>query len=158
MKKIDSHLWKAFLLKLLLIFNLVYFLPVIGFTQTSSQASQQNLFPSQPNDRPEPYQPEEFHPTLRFIRRASIIATGTFPFVFLGVSAVYDLGRFAYFGISSNPQTADYLPLFFAPPNKPPNSQSENLFILLSSVGISMVLGIVDGFLDRRNEERRMNE
>lgn len=124
------------------------------FPQTSNQAQ----FPSQPDRPPVPYDPEEFHPSLRFARRASIIATGTFPFVFFGVSALYDLGRYAYFGLSGNPQAPDYLPLFFAPPNKPPNTQGENRFILFSSLGISLILGIVDGIIDQRSQRSQLEQ
>lgn len=129
-------------------------IPSLVFSQTGNQS----LFPTQSEDRPVPYTPEEFHPSLRFARRASIIAAGTFPFIFFGVTALYDLGRFAYLGISGNPQAPDYLPLFFAPPNKPANSQGENSFILFSSLGLSLVLGVIDGIIDQRNQTSRTRE
>jgi len=146
--------WKPWILRGLLAVHLLVSSQVLLVGQTTQQPTTRVVFPTE-GQIPEPYDPNEFHPSLRFLRRASIIAVGTFPFVFLGVSMVYDLGRYAYLGLSGSPQASNYLPLFFAPPNKPPNTQSENLFLVLSSVGISIILGIVDGVFDRRNLERR---
>jgi hypothetical protein len=142
------------LIRIVFLCLLAAVLPGFLFPQTTNQPQ----LPSHSDRPPVPYDPEEFHPSLRVARRASIIAAGSFPFVFFGVSALYDLGRFAYLGLSGNSQAPDYLPLFFAPPNKPPNTQVENRVILFSSLGVSIILGIIDGIIDQRTQRRSLEQ
>jgi hypothetical protein len=115
---------------------LLIFLPLVVFPQ-----------------EPVPYEPEEFSPVLRGIRRAEIISVGAFPFAFLLTSVLYDIGRYGVLTIQGDPRAEDYLPLFFSPPTKPPNTQSENIGILVSSIGLSVTIGIIDIILDSRKNE-----
>jgi len=118
------------------IFLLLVFVPLIVFPQ-----------------EPAPYEPEEFSPVLRGIRRAEIASVGAFPFAFLLTSVLYDIGRYGVLTIQGDPNAQDYSPLFFSPPTKPPNTQAENIGILVSAIGLSVTIGIIDLILDSKKDE-----
>lgn len=123
---------KRFLACLLVVLVLVQ--PVFG--QTSAA----------PN--PEPYTDDEFSPFLKNLRRTEVIAIGIFPFAYLASSLLFDLGRFTYFSFAKPDLAPDYAPLFFAPPQKPPNSNEENTAILAVSIGLSLGLAILDRIIE----------
>lgn len=104
------------------------------------------------DNSPIPYQKDEFSPFLQDLRRAEIVAVGILPFAYLVSSLSFDLGRYIYLSISEPETAADYAPLFFAPPQKPPNTNDENTAILAMSIGISLALAIVDRIIDSRGD------
>ena len=83
---------------------------------------------------PEPYDPAEFTPALRDMRRAEIIAVGAFPFALLLSTLVYDFARWAGEG-------------FQQPWGEPPFVQGEKVGIALAAVGVSVAVAVADYLL-----------
>jgi hypothetical protein len=116
-----------------------------------------------PNPFPaKPYGEDEFPDWLKKLRRFEVIAVGAFPLAYMNSNLFYDVGRWGFraiqyaandYSLAAPTDTADrgsanwhlkYAPLFFAPPNKPPNEQDENLGIVLASIGLSLGVAAID--------------
>lgn len=95
-------------------------------------------------DPPEPYDPEEFEPWMRDLRRAEIVTLGAFPLVLAFTALVYGPIRFLARSIEAGAVDLRYAPWFFAPPDAPQFTNDENTGIILTAVGLSIVVGVID--------------
>ena len=106
---------------------------------------------SKDDEEAAPYENEEFHPILLDIRRAEIIAFGTFPFTVLFSTVFYDVFRYFYNGMSSA-----YLPWPFKDSSTAIAITNEEYMILLGvSAGISVGIAVVDFALRKALKRRR---
>ncbi|MBP3710569.1 MAG: hypothetical protein J6I73_09270 [Treponema sp.] len=89
---------------------------------------------------PEPYGEDEFPQFMKDLRRAEIISFGALPFVTLTSTLVYSGIRWGKHGFDTN-----YFPNPFAKSSDANGfSQQEQIGILLTSVGISVGIGLTD--------------
>lgn len=94
---------------------------------------------AQEDTDPAPYEPTEFGPGLRAIRRGEIIAVGVFPLALLVSRIAYDYGRWAFdeFDDASSPLIR---PLGVDPfPD-----EADRIAVALAAVGVSVVFALVD--------------
>jgi hypothetical protein len=103
-------------------------------------------------NEPVPYAPGEFPEWARNLRRAEIVAVGVFPIAFFVTNLSYGLIRFAI-----NKFDTAYAPWFFAPPDAPPLAGNEKTGLLLTSIGLSLSISLVD-FLLREKEPSEETE
>ena len=73
------------------------------------------------------------------LRRAEIITLGSMPFITLGTSLGYSFGKYAYHGFDSA-----YFSNPFAKTTESAYSADEQVGIILTSLGISLGIGITD--------------
>jgi hypothetical protein len=99
-------------------------------------------------EEPVPYAPEEFPQWSRDLRRAEIIAIGVFPIAFFLSNLTYGIARFAINGFDSA-----YAPWFFAPPDAPPLTSPEKTGLLLTSIGVSLTISLIDLLLKDSGQE-----
>lgn len=107
---------------------------------------------------PEPYKPDEFPQFMKDTRRAEIITLGALPFVTLDATLTYSFIRYWQHDFSS-----DYAPNPFAKSSDSNGfTTEEQTGILLTSIGISVGIGITDLIVKiiRRNagKERERKE
>lgn len=125
----------------LLIASLVQF-PVASQTDSTADTT------------PEPYGEDEFPQFMKDIRRAEIISFGALPFVTLTSTLVYSGIRWGRHGFDTN-----YFPNPFAKSSDSNGfSQQEQIGILLTSVGISVGIGLTDlivNVVKRKAEKKR---
>ena len=89
---------------------------------------------------PEPYKPDEFPQFMKDTRRAEIITLGALPFVTLDATLTYSFIRYWQHDFSS-----DYAPNPFAKSSDSNGfTTEEQTGILLTSIGISVGIGITD--------------
>ena len=120
-----------------------------------------------------PYSDDEFPEWLRIVRRFEIIAIGSFPIAYLNANILYDVGRFgalafqyevlktpdSQWGDSSSANYyLQYAPLFFAPSNKPSNTDKENLGVVLSSIGLSLGIAVIDLIIGLVEEDQKKKQ
>lgn len=93
---------------------------------------------------------DEIPQSLKDIRRFEIITLGSLPFVFLDASLVYSGVRYFSNGMDSD----------FAPSFNPNFSQEEQLGLILTSVGISVGIGLTDLIINivKRNKQKKRQE
>ena len=98
---------------------------------------------------PKPYEDDEFPQTLKDIRRFEIITIGALPFVTLDTTLAYSTYRYA-----RNDFDEAYKPDIFSSTSF---TQDEQKGIILTSVGISIGIGITDLIvhLIKRSSKRR---
>ena len=101
---------------------------------------------------PQPYKPGEFPPWLHALRRGEVITVGVFPFALVYTGLMFDLGRYLVLSASGNPNAGTYAPWFFAPPDKPPLTSGEKLGIVLGSIGVSIIVGVIDYAINSAQE------
>ena len=94
---------------------------------------------AEPTVEIEPYTQDEFPSWAQDIRRTEIVTLGSLPFTTLGVTLGYSLYRYA-----SNGFNPEYIPNPFAKSATGSLSSKEQIGIVLTSVGISAVIGLVD--------------
>lgn len=94
---------------------------------------------AEPTVEIEPYTQDEFPSWAQDIRRTEIVTLGSLPFTTLGVTLGYSLYRYA-----SNGFNPEYIPNPFAKSSTGSLSSKEQIGIVLTSVGISAVIGLVD--------------
>lgn len=98
-----------------------------------------------------PYKKEEFSPLALDLRRAEIIAFGTFPFVVIFSTVFYDVYRYFSHGMSSA-----YLPWPFKDSSTAVAiTNSEYMGLFIASAGISIGIGAVDFVVRRALKKRR---
>ena len=105
--------------------------------------------PAQEQPVPEPYDPAEFSPPLRHLRRAEIVAVGAFPFALLASTIVYDYARWAGAGFSQT------LAPFGRALDEDPFADDEKVGIALAAVGVAVALAVADYLLGQAAEEPR---
>ncbi len=92
------------------------------------------------DDEPVPYEEGEFHPILSDIRRAEIIAFGTYPFVVLFSLGIYEVLRYFINGMEEA-----YLPWPFKNSSTAiAVTDEEYMMLFLASAGISVGIATVD--------------
>lgn len=107
------------------------------------------------NKTPEPYAQEEFPSWIHDLRRAEIITLGAMPFITLNTSLCYSFGNYALHNFDAN--------YFVSPFSKKSDNSSystdEQIGILLTSLGISLGIGITDFIvhsIKRSNAKKRL--
>lgn len=98
---------------------------------------------------PEPYAPEEFAPALHHLRRAEIVAVGSFPFALLFSTLVYDYARWAGSGF------VDDAAPFRRGLDQDPFSDGEKVGIALAAVGVAVGVAVADYLIGQAAEEPR---
>lgn len=101
------------------------------------------------NTTPEPYKDDEFPQFMKDARRAEIITLGAMPFVTLNTTLGYSFVRY-----SQHDFLSDYIPNPFAKTSDSNGfTENEQKTILLTSIGISMGIGLTDFIVNiiRRN-------
>ena len=102
---------------------------------------------------PEPYTEEEFSRFALNLRRAEIVATGTFPLTLLASRLIYGLVRFTIRSIQAGGLEMAYAPAFLATPGAVPLSRGEK-FIILGGAGLlSTTIALIDLRLGREEDE-----
>ena len=80
----------------------------------------------------------------RNLRRAEIIATGSFPLTLLAARLIYSLLRFAVRSLEAGAIDVTYAPWFLAPPGSPELVFNEKLGIVAGAAGFSMLIALID--------------
>lgn len=106
----------------------------------------------QPAPVPEPYDPAEFAPELRHLRRGEIIAVGAFPFALLLSTIVYDYARWAGDGFSE--ATAP----FGRALDQDPFDDDEKVGIVLAAAGVAVAVALADYLIGQAAEPPRYAE
>ena len=114
----------------------------------------QNLF-SAASKTPEPYSDNEFPGFFFFFCRAEIITLGAMPFITFNATFGYSLGKFAFNNFDSQ-----YFVNPFAQSSDSSFSTDEQIGIILTSLGISLCIGITDFIVNsvkRSNAKKKIN-
>lgn len=101
---------------------------------------------------PEPYDPNEFAPELRHLRRGEIVAVGAFPFALLLSTIVYDYARWAGDGFSE--ATAP----FGRALDQDPFDDEEKVGIVLAAAGVAVVVALADYLIGQAAEPPRYSD
>ena len=96
---------------------------------------------------PQPFDPDEFQPWMKQLFRAEAIFVGSFPFTLFFTLEAYDSWRYA----SSN-FSPGYAPWPFGSGTAVSYSADETVWIVASSVSLSMVIAGIDFLIGRVNE------
>ena len=102
------------------------------------------------NTSPKPYDKSELPQGIKDLRRFEIITLGSLPFVTLDTSIVYSTIRYAQHNFDNN-----YFPDLFTKSNY---TQEEQAGIILTSVGISVGIGLTDlivQIIKRSNKKKK---
>ena len=103
------------------------------------------------NEEAAPYEKDEFHPILSDLRRAEIIAFGSFPFTALFSIVFYEVFRYFYNGMESA-----YLPWPFKDSSTAiAITNDEYAMLLVASAGISVGIGVADFVVRKALKKRR---
>ncbi len=78
------------------------------------------------------------------LRRAEIVATGSFPLTLLAARLTYSLLRFAVHGIQDPTSAMTYAPWFLAPPGSPELEFGEKLGIVAGAATLSSLIAFID--------------
>ncbi len=95
---------------------------------------------------PEPYDPEEFSTSLRDLRRAEIVALGSYPFTLLFTVVVYDYARWAGLGFDTEQAP------FRRGLDEDPFDDDEKVAIALAAAGVAVGIAVADYLLGRAVE------
>lgn len=106
----------------------------------------------QPSPVPEPYDPAEFSPVLRHLRRGEIVAVGAFPFALLLSTIVYDYARWAGAGFSQ--ATAP----FGRALDQDPFDDGEKVGIVLAAAGVAVAVAVADYLIGQAAEPPRYTD
>ena len=115
----------------------------------------ENLFSAE-SKTPEPYSDNEFPGFLHDLRRAEIITLGAMPFITFNATLGYSLGKFAF-----NNFDPQYFVNPFAQSSDSSFSTDEQIGIILTSLGISLCIGITDFIVNsvkRNNAKKKIND
>ena len=115
----------------------------------------ENLFSAE-SKTPEPYSDNEFPGFLHDLRRAEIITLGAMPFITFNATLGYSLGKFAF-----NNFDPQYFVNPFAQSSDSSFSTDEQIGIILTSLGISLCIGITDLIVNsvkRNNAKKKIND
>lgn len=104
-------------------------------------------------DQPVPYDPAEFQPWMRELRRAEIIAVGSFPIAMIVSGIGYQLGRFALTSARRGEAAMDVAPFFFSTSTEERYDDAERLGLVLSGAVISVLVATADWLIGRTDGE-----
>ena len=110
--------------------------------------STQNIF-AEENHEPKPYDTSELPQAIKDFRRFEIITLGSLPFVMIDTTLVYSGIRYA-----RNDFKDEYKPNIF---DKTSYTTEEQMQILLTSVGISVGIGVSDLVVNIIKRETKKN-
>lgn len=120
------------------------------------------LIPSFPlvaenSDEPpvEPYDPIEFPPWTRDVRRAEIVMVGAFPIGMIVSGLFYEVGRFAWYSLEAGRADMEYAPWFLASSTGERYTNDERKGLIIAGIGVGSVIAIIDYFILNRNEHSR---
>lgn len=108
-------------------------------------------------DAPTPYDPAEFAPWLHDLRRAEIIAVGSYPVTVLLSAVTYEVGRFAVASIVAGQVQPGIAPLFFRSSPGPTFSTQEQVGIFITAAVASAVIATIDWLIGARERTRSMS-
>ena len=91
-----------------------------------------------------PYTDEEFPAWMLTARRFEVIAVGAFPFAFMNANWWFDIGRYTGKYIQGDSDASSYVPWPLSPASKPANTKAENAGVLLGSIGLSLIIALID--------------
>ena len=80
----------------------------------------------------------------RNLRRAEIVATGSFPLTLLAARLAYSLLRFTVRSIEAGSIDMSYAPWFLAPPGSPELELGERVGIVAGAAGLSSLIALID--------------
>lgn len=103
---------------------------------------------------PEPYTREEFPQWARDLRRAEIVAVGTFPIAVILSGVVYQLGRFGYHSLEAGRADMNYAPWFLSTGTGERYNEDERIGLIISGVTLSAVVAVIDYVLGRVERAR----
>ena len=133
---INCRISKCFFSRAIIIFSLIFYIvnPVLA-ESTSNE--------------PKPYSKDEFPQGLKDLRRFEIITLGAMPFVTLDTTLAYSTIRYAQHDFDSA-----YKPNIFS---KSSFSSDEQKGIILTSIGISIGIGLTDYIVQvvKRNKKKK---
>ncbi len=107
---------------------------------------------------PEPYDPAEFPSWSRDLRRAEIIALGSFPITMILSGFTYQLGRFAYQSYRAGEPNSDFAPWFFSTSTGERYNNDERIGLIVSAATLSVGVALLDYALGRRERAQNGNE
>ncbi len=123
-------------------------LAVLLFTSGIGLSAQQTGSPAAVTvPEAEPYDEAEFPGWLVLLRRAEVVAVGSFPFTMLASQLLYTVGRYALFSLSAGQSLPEYLPPLFAAQGAVPLNSDDNRAIVLGAVGLSVLIATADFLL-----------
>jgi hypothetical protein len=96
---------------------------------------------------PQPYDPEEFQTWMKEAWRAEAVFVGSFPFTLFFTLEAYDSWRYA-----SSSFSASYAPWPLGSGTAVTYSSEETVWIVASSVSLSLVIAGIDFLIGRVNE------
>lgn len=105
-------------------------------------------------DTPLPYDPAEFPAWSRDLRRAEIVALGSFPITMILSGLTYQLGRFAYHSVQAGAPDSDYAPWFFSTSTGERYDSNERIGLIISAASLSVGVAVLDYVLGRREHNR----
>ena len=108
--------------------------------------------PAQERPVPQPYDPAEFAPELRHLRRGEIVAVGAFPFALLLSTIVYDYARWAGDGFSEATTP------FGRALDQDPFDDDEKVGIVLAAAGVAVVVAVADYLIGQAAEPPRYTD
>ncbi len=113
-------------------------------SNTYSLKAPEYLISKDVNKDPEPYNVNEFEDWMYFAFRFLAVSVGSFPFSIILSTAIFDTYRTIVESKNAGYFKSQYLPLFFKGADAPPYTSDEVSIILLTSLGISLTVGMID--------------
>lgn len=117
---------------------------ILFVVMTAAGASGQTAGASQTDSAAPAEVPPEPPQWALDLRRAEIVATGSFPLTLLAARLTYSLLRFAVHGIQDPSTALAYAPWFLAPPGSPELEFGEKLGIVAGAATLSSLIALID--------------
>ena len=117
------------------------------------------IFSATTSTEPKEYTEDEFPQALHDLRRFEIVSLGALPFVTLNSTLVYSGVKYV-----QNDFNPDYAPNPFAPKSENGFTTEEQVGILLTSLGISVGIGLTDYIIQvikrnsKKNKAKKLNQ
>ena len=117
---------------------------ILFVVMTAAGASGQTAGASRTDSAPPAEVPPEPPQWALDLRRAEIVAAGSFPLTLLAARLTYSLLRFAVHGIQDPSTALAYAPWFLAPPGSPELELGEKLGIVAGAATLSSLIALID--------------
>lgn len=125
----------------------------LAFAQEGAErgaASDPPAAAADPSRAPTPYRREEFPQWAWDLRRAEIVTIGSFPITMILTGFTYELARFAFSEFDQR-----NAPWFLRTAAGERFNEGERIGMILTAGALSVIIGVVDHLLGRREERRR---